>query len=279
MTDFQDFVNFSILSTDTIKIKVITIIGFILTTFVTIFLLRILKRALSQFEKKRTLDEGSVTSIYLMLKYLLWTIAIAFMLDLAGVKVTLLLASSAALLVGLGFGIQHIFNDLVSGILILIEHNIKVGDIIEIENEKVGMIVKIGLRTSKLQTRDDIIIVMPNNKLVSENTINWSHIDWKTRFNIKIGVAYGSDTRKVESVLLACTKTVMKISEDPKPFVRFLDFGESSLDFQLFFWTDEVFRVENIKSELRFLIEAEFRKENIQIPFPQRDVHIITDKN
>ncbi|PKP19327.1 MAG: mechanosensitive ion channel protein MscS [Bacteroidetes bacterium HGW-Bacteroidetes-21] len=275
---FKEILAYSFISTENVKISVFTLLVLAISILFTIILLKIIKHSLYRFERKGKIDKGSVRSIFQIIKYVIWIIAIGIILDSAGFKLTLLLASSAALLVGLGLGIQHIFNDYVSGVLILFEHNIKVGDVLEIENNTVGRIEKIGLRTSKLKTRDDIIVVIPNSKLISENTINWSLIEGKTRFNIKVGVAYGSDTNLVEKVLLECASKSNRISTDPKPFVRFLDFGESSLDFQLFFWTNEVFRVENIKSELRFLVDAEFRKNKIQIPFPQRDLHIISDK-
>lgn len=273
----KSFFNYSLISTDSLHITIWTIISILITFVFTIIFLRLSKRGINRLARKKKIDSGSITSIYQIIKYLTWLISIGIILELLGFKLTILLASSAALLVGLGLGIQHIFNDYVSGILILLEQNIKVGDILEIENEKVGKVVRIGLRTSKLNTRDDINVVIPNSKLISENTINWSHIEGKTRFNIQVGVAYGSDTRLVEKVLLDCASKIKNIADTPTPFVRFLDFGESSLDFQLFFWTNEVFGVENTKSDLRFLVDTEFRNNNIQIPFPQRDLHIVSD--
>ncbi len=107
--------------------------------------------------------------------------------------------------------------------------------------------------------------------------INWSHIEKKTRFHIEVGVAYGSDVDKVTRVLLQCAEDNKKVSSSPLPFVRFNDFGNSSLDFQLFFWTTDTFEVEYVKSEIRYKIDAAFRANKVQIPFPQRDVHIKSD--
>jgi small-conductance mechanosensitive channel len=198
-------------------------------------------------------------------------------LDTVGIKITFLLASSAALLVGLGLGLQQLFQDFVSGITLLIEGTVKVGDIVETANGEVGQVDEINLRTSKLRTRDNIILIVPNSALIISPVINWSHIEQTTRFSVKVGVAYGSDVEKVTELLLMCTNEHKKIVKKPAPHVFFKDFGNSSLDFELLFYTNETFRVERIKSELRYAIDKAFRENNITIPFPQRDVHIISN--
>ncbi|MFC2138816.1 mechanosensitive ion channel family protein, partial [Bacteroidota bacterium] len=154
---------------------------------------------------------------------------------------------------------------------------LKVRDVLELDG-MVGIVKEIGLRTSKLETRDKIIVIVPNSKFITGNVINWSHIDTKTRFSVKVGVAYRSDARKVENILISCAKNNTKVSNSPEPFVQFKDFGESSLDFELFFFTNESFRVENIKSQLRFDIKEAFNKNNIEIPFPQRVIHSSNSK-
>jgi small-conductance mechanosensitive channel len=134
------------------------------------------------------------------------------------------------------------------------------------------------LRTSKINDRNDITTIIPNSKLINEKVINWSNEQSATRFFVKIGVAYGSNVELVTRLLIECSKENSAILTAPAPFVRFNDFGESSLDFQLFFWTDEAFLSEFIKSKLRYSIDKKFREHNIQIPFPQRDLHIIAQK-
>jgi small-conductance mechanosensitive channel len=162
-------------------------------------------------------------------------------------------------------------------VAILIEGTLKVNDIVEIEDGVVGKVREIGLRTSKIRTRDNTLLIIPNSRFVNDNVINWSHNDRKTRFKIDIGVAYGSDVEKVTEILLKCAAEEKKVTQRPEPFVRFNDFGDSSLDFQLYFWTTENFAVENIKSNIRYKIDKYFRESGVQIPFPQRDVHIIKD--
>ena len=196
-------------------------------------------------------------------------------LNLTGLKLTVLWGAGAALLVGIGFGLQQIFADLISGIFLLFEGNLKEDDVVELTNGTICRVTFIGARTSKVKTRDDVILIIPNSHFISQEVINWSHIESQTRFDVGVGVAYGSDVQLIKKVLLECAHVNPDISFSPVPFVRFQNFGDSSLDFSLYFWTANTFRVENIKSDIRFAIEKFFRENNIQIPFPQRDVHMI----
>jgi len=219
------------------------------------------------------LEQGTAVAIFKFLNYTLWVIAIAMGLEAIGFKLTILLASSAALLVGVGMGIQQLFNDVVSGFILLTENNVKVGDVVEV-NDLVGKIEDIGFRTTLIKTRDNIRIIVPNSKLTSDNVINWTSNGRNTRFSVTIGVAYGSDVEKVMEILKKVAVENKHIRKKPEPFVRFEDFGDSALIFGLYFYTDEAFWVENIKSELRVQIDKLFRENNIEIPFPQQDVYL-----
>lgn len=235
---------------------------------------RLIRKIFQRDKLKKRFDIGTLQTIRQIIRYFLWVISISLILETIGIKITFLLAGSAALLVGVGLGLQQIFQDILSGIAILIEGTLKVSDIVEIEGGIVGKVKEIGLRTSKIETRDNIIMIIPNSKFVTDNVINWSHMESRTRFNVAVGVAYGSDVELVKKVLLECADKHSEVSRNPKPFVRFSNFGDSSLDFQLFFWTTHSFYVENIKSDLRFAINSIFIDNGIQIPFPQRDVHL-----
>ena len=192
-------------------------------------------------------------------------------------KYTVLVASSAALFVGLGFSLQNVFKDFVSGMILLFERNLKVGDIVELNDGTVGEVLNINLRISEIRDRRNVAILVPNSKLVEENVINWSHLEKKTRFKISVGVAYGSDLKLVKKLLLELVKKFKDIEMSPEPFVRFSNFGDSSLEFELFFWTNHSFRVENIKSDIRFEVDSVFKDNNIVIAFPQMDVHLYKD--
>jgi small-conductance mechanosensitive channel len=204
----------------------------------------------------------------------LWITAIVLIFQNLNIKLTFLLAGSAALLVGVGLGLQEIFKDLISGFFMLFEGNLKVQDIVEVEGNLVGRVIKIGLRTTKIETRDKVIIILPNSKFISDRLINWSLLEKRTRFYVSVGVAYGSNVDLVSQILVEAGLEHKKVANDPKPYVMFTDFGESSLDFKLMFWTMETFWVERIKSDLRFSINRKFIEKGVTIPFPQRDIHI-----
>lgn len=271
---FKEILEYALIDTKNLHITVynllIAVLIFLLTEIIIWTIHRVFKR---KIYPKPNIDIGKSHTIYRLLKYFIWIISILLILQTIGVKIGFLLAGSAALLVGLGLGMQEIFKDIVSGLILLFERNMKINDVVEVE-EEIGKVKEIGFRTTKIETRDNIIHIIPNSKFIIGDVVNWSHIQKLTRFNVDVGVAYGSDVRLVEKVLHDCAVNHKSVARKPNPFVRFTDFGDSSLDFQLFFWTDESFYVENIKSDLRFEIDKKFREQKIQIPFPQRDVHV-----
>lgn len=243
---------------------------FIIVKFLFIFIKRVLKKRLLTHGK---IDDGRFISILQLFQYFIYIIAILLSIESMGVNVTYLIGASAALLVGIGMGMQQTFNDIISGIIILFEGTIEVGDVVEIDSI-VGTIKEIRLRTCKVESRESIIMIIPNSKFVTSNVINWSHNMNTTLFSVEVGVAYGSDVDLVKKILLACAKKHGDVLDEPEAAVRFANFGDSSLDFKLLFWTDKIWNVEFIKSDLRFMIDKQFRENKIVIPFPQRDLHI-----
>ncbi|HBH49546.1 MAG TPA: mechanosensitive ion channel protein MscS [Bacteroidales bacterium] len=272
--NFKEFLEFNIIDTSKYDLSIYNILALIIIIIGAKVLLGVVKRIFKRLEKQKSIELGTSHAIYQIIKYLVWILAILLILDSLGVKITILLASSAALMVGLGLGLQQIFQDFVSGVTLLIEGSLKVNDIVETHKGEVGRVKQIGLRTSKVETRDNIILIVPNSKLINESLINWSHIAKTTRFDINIGVAYGSNVGLVKRLLLKCASAHPEIEQVPKPDVFFSEFGDSSLNFRLLFYTKNTFRVEKIKSDLRFSIENTFRENKVTIPFPQRDVHL-----
>ncbi len=251
------------------------IAGVMLAILITWFLLTMFKRYLTSKKYLTPGEKGRRVSVYQLVRYFTWVLVISVSITIMGFDITLLVAGSAALLVGIGFGLQNIFSDLISGLFMLFERKVKVGDVMEVDNI-VGRVVAINLRTSELLTRDGYNIIVPNHKFITENVINWSHNSFDRRFEIEVGVSYGSDVDLVTKVLMDCALSQKELikEDDHMPLVRFLNFGDSSLEFLLMFWTSDIFPVENIKSELRYKIFKAFRENKIAIPFPQRDVHI-----
>lgn len=225
--------------------------------------------------KRRGVDKGGQFAINQLIKYILYIIAILTALHVLGINMTLIWGGAAALLVGLGLGLQQTFNDFFSGIVLLFERTVSVGDMLSINGE-VGTVQKIGLRASVIETRGAESIIVPNSKLVNDSIVNWTHFTNKVRFSVAVGVAYGTDTTLVKKILLRVGNKHPLILEYPAPFVRFEDFGDSSLNFSLYFFTRNYTIVEDIRSDIRFEIDREFRDHAISIPFPQRDIWIKT---
>lgn len=276
LEDVKKILEYKIIDLDNFDLTVYHLAVLVMVVVVTRVLLWVIKKIIYRFQFKNDLDPGRRAAFYQIVKYVVIVMAIAVGLETIGFKITILLAGSAALLVGVGLGMQDFFRDTFSGIILLIEGTIKVGDIIEVD----GLICKvdhIGIRASQITTRDDVAMIIPNYKFINENVVNWTHNNDNTRFHLNVGVAYGSDTDKVKKILEECADRHSEVSKSPKPRVRFEDFGDSSLNFTLLFFSRSIFRIENVKSDLRFMIDKEFRKNNVEIPFPQRDLHIRTD--
>jgi small-conductance mechanosensitive channel len=219
-------------------------------------------------------DKLKFISFFKFVQYITYIIVGFAVLSASGINVTPFLAASAALLVGLGLALQELFQDVIGGVFIFIDKSLLVGDIVEVDG-KVARVLEVTLRTTRAITRDDKIVVIPNHKFISEIIINYTQNHKTTRESVKIGVAYGSDVKKVEALLLQSVSEQRGVLKTPKSFVLFDDFGESALQFSVLFFISDSFSVPKIKSEIRFRIDQLFRENNISIPFPQRDIHII----
>jgi len=266
----NEILNFSLIEVDKYQLKVSTIILLSLFIIFIFIFLKFLKKLINRSTK---FDQGKKYSIYNLFKYFTLVLTIVFSLQIIGVDVSVLLAGSAALLVGIGFGLQNVFSDFISGIIILVDASVKVNDVIEL-NGLIGSVTEINFRTTTVMTRDEKYIIIPNSQLTSSQLINWSHSKITSRFEVTVGVDYGSDVEKVIQLLEEAVKLHPKVLSKPKPFVRFTDFADSSLNFTVLFWSDDLFRIENVKSEIRIEIFKLFKKNGVQIPFPQRVIHM-----
>lgn len=271
---FLDFHLITAKSAGGLDITVGNLFTFIVVLLVARLVIKLLTSLLSRaLEKNQKLDTGQRFTITKLARYGAYVIAFLIAANSAGVNLNALVVGSAALLVGVGLGMQHIFDDIISGFIILFEGTFQVGDVIEFEG-LVARVVRIDVRTSKIINRDGNIIIVPNRKLTSENLHNWSHGSDLSRFFVSVGVAYGSDVEKVRDILYSCALQHPDVSKNRPIQVRFEDFGESSLDFKVFFWAFRSWDVEFLRSDIRFAIDKAFRENSIQIPFPQRDLHI-----
>jgi len=193
------------------------------------------------------------------------------------IDVTSLAVLFTALSVGIGFGLQYIASDIASGLILLFERPVRVGDFITVgvDSKSIeGKVKNINLRTTVVITNDHIAVIVPNSKLVSDNLINWSYADRRARLSVPVGVSYDSDAALVTATLLRAAEGVEHVLETPKPSVQLTDFGDSSLDFRLLVWTDRPRRHPQIKSDIRFRVRRLFNEAGIEIPFPQRDLNV-----
>lgn len=273
MENIQEFLEFELVHIGDYVISVFTIARIVLIILISAILLWIIKKALMRKNIVQKFDTGTAYAIYQIVKYFVWVIAFGLILETIGIRVTVLVAGSAALLVGVGLGLQQTFNDVISGVILLSERSIKIDDILEIDGDIVK-IQDIGLRTSKGLNRDQISIIIPNSLITTNKVINWSHQTKHNRFRINIGVAYGSDVDLVSDVLKNSAMENVNVDKRDGVEVQLLDFADSSLNFQLLFYSDEIFRIEKIKSDIRKVIVRKFNENGIVIPFPQRDLHI-----
>lgn len=266
---FRELLNFKLFTVGKADISVSSLIFLVIFILALNFIVKIIRKLIYRSQK---LDESKKFTIFSLIKYVLYVVGFILGMNMIGINVSVLMGASAALLVGIGLGLQNIFSDFVSGIVLLLDSSIKVGDIIEVDN-LVCKVKEINLRTTTVLTRDDKYVILPNTFLTKNNLFNWTHSNLNSRFDIQVGVAYSSDVQTVMNILKSVTAANPKVVKTPEPFVRFNDYADSALIFNVYFWSSDPFRVENLKSELRVKYFEAFREHDIEIPFPQRVVH------
>jgi len=273
MEILREFLEFELIRVGEYKILVYTLVTILIIFLITKLILGLIKKTLFRKRKINEFDKGNAYALFQIISYVIWVIAVGLVLETIGIKVTVLIAGSAALLVGIGLGLQQTFNDVLSGIILLSEKSIKIDDILEIDGDIVKM-QSIGLRTSKGLNTDDISIIIPNSLITTNKVINWSHQTKKTRFRIDVGVAYGSDVDLVIKTLEDSAFEHPDTSDRELTEARLVNFGNSSLDFQVLFFSKNIFRINKVKSDIRRIINKKFIENNISIPFPQMDLNL-----
>lgn len=273
MQSLQNILDYVIFTVGDYSLKVSMIVKILLIIIITRLLLYVIKRMLFRRTEVDEHEKGNIQAIYQIIRYIVWIITFGLVLETMGIKVTLLLAGSAALLVGIGLGLQQTFNDVISGIILLTERSIKINDVLEIDGNVVK-IQTIGIRTSKGLNTDDISIIIPNSLITTSKVINWSHQNDKTRFRIDVGVAYGSNVDDVIRILEESAFEHPDVYDRELTQGRLMGFGSSSLDFQLLFFSKNTFGIGSVKSDIRRIIVKKFDENDIVIAFPQLDVYI-----
>jgi len=232
------------------------------------------KQLIRRFLSRTKLQPSLQFGLSRIIGYTLIAVGFYVAFQLVGVDLSSLAIIAASLGVGIGFGLQNIINNLVSGIIILAERPISIGDRIEVAGVA-GRVTKIQLRSTTMVTNDNITMIVPNADFISNTVTNWSHGDPKVRIRVPVGVAYGSDLKLLQQLLLEAAGEHPKALRDPSPVVLFTEFGDSSLNFELGVWTQEMTAIPiHFTSEMNFIIEQKLRENDIEIPFPQRDLHV-----
>lgn len=256
---------------DTISIsisKVLMVIGvFLLTYFILKIINKIANRKLNNDSRLK------FKSIFSFFNNFIYALVFLLTLQNFGVNLTAVFAASAALLVGVGLALQTFFQDIISGVFILADQTVHVGDIIEI-NGKVCKVENIKLRTTRATTIDNRVLVIPNHIYLTSILYNWTANGSLTRENITVGVSYDSDAEQVKDLLISIANDHPKVLKNPDPQVLFTEFGDNSLEFTLLFSINNSFQSNLVKSDLRYQIHSTFKEHKIDIPFPQRVVHL-----
>jgi small-conductance mechanosensitive channel len=259
----------------------ISLPGFVYSFLILIFTHMIVKIWRSTILKKMLANSGMAKGIQetisTITSYSFWIFGTIIALNAIGISTTSLTVAFGALGIGLGFGLQNIFNNFISGLILLFERPIQVGDWVEI-NGTWGSVEKINVRSTVVKSVDNAALIIPNSEFISSRLTNWSFKDPKIRRTIAIGVAYGSDIHKVKEILLDIANKHPRVYRNPGPDVVFTDFADSALMFELRIWVHVDYSV-STRTDIRFEIDRQFRENNIVIPFPQRDVHIYRDED
>ena len=271
--DIKMFLNQHIDFSSDIRISVQDILIVIAVIFITTLILRFVLRVITH--KLPSEDKGKFNVVFGYFRWLVYLLILLFTLNAVGVDVTAVFAASAALMIGIGLALQTLFQDIISGVFILVDQTVHVGDIIEIDG-KVGRVEEIKLRTTRAVTIDNKVLIIPNHLYLENSLYNWTQNGSDTRESVDVGVAYGSDVQLVKKVLIQAAVSNPDVLYKDDIAVRFTNFGDSSLDFKVIFTLGDSFNANTAKSDIRFEIDRLFRENNISIPFPQRDIHIVS---
>lgn len=275
LRQIKEFLEIPIVSLGSTRITLWTLLYFSILFVLLVFVTgRIQRWLLGRWSAKTQLEIGTRQATVSIIRYFIISFGLLVILQTVGIDLTTLNVLAGAIGIGVGFGLQNIANNFISGIIILFERPIKIGDRIEV-GEVEGDVVRIGARSTTVVTNDNITVIVPNSQFISENVINWSHNDEEVRFRIPVSVAYGSDARMVERLLIEVATKNPDVLEDPVPGVRLMEFGDNGLQFELRAWTNtHTHRKGILISALNFAIYDIFNAHKIEIPFPQRDLHL-----
>jgi len=275
-TAFRSFIEFTRIPIVLIGQTNVTLGGVfsaILVLLSAFFISALVQRTLTNsMTKKLNLSTGMSYALRRILHYIIVFFGAILAAQCIGLNLGSLAVVFGFLSVGIGFGLQNITSNFISGLILLIERPVSVGDFVSVENQ-MGRVKNINMRSTTISTRDNVSIIVPNSKFIEDSVINWSYGDTRIRLHCPVGVAYGSDIAQVREALIKIAKGNSEVLKKPAPEVRFIEFADSSLNLELLVWTDEPKKQKRLHSEINYAIDQVFRDEGIKIPFPQIDIN------
>lgn len=275
INSIKEFLNIPITQIGSTELTVWSVVYFLILVFLLFYLTaKIKKWVVYKLLANSKTDLGVRIAVGTILRYVVLVIGFIIVLQTIGLDLSAVTVLAGALGVGIGFGLQNITNNFVSGIIILFERPIKVGDRIEVGDVS-GDVISISMRSTTIVTNDNISIIVPNSDFISSKVINWSHNDRNIRFNVTVGVSYNEDPEKIRKILLEVAEENDGILKEPKPDVLFQEYADSALVFILRVWTGEyINKPDVLKSQILYSTFKKFKEHKVEIPFPQRDLHI-----
>jgi small-conductance mechanosensitive channel len=276
--EIKEYLNIPITTIGNSTITLWSIVYFAIVTFLLIYTTAKLRRwVVYQLLEKSKIDIGVRVAVGTIIRYVVLTIGLIIIFQTLGLDLSSITIIAGALGIGIGFGLQNITNNFVSGIVILFERPIKVGDRIEVGDIS-GDVISIKMRATTILTNDNISIIVPNSDFIANTVINWSYTDRNVRFNFPVSVSFKEDPQKIKKILMEVAAENSGVLKEPKPDVLFDEYAESSLKFNLRVWTREyTTRPGVLRSQLYYEVFKKFKENGIEIPFPQRDIHIKSD--
>ncbi len=273
--DIKAFFDIHLFRIGNTSITLWSLITFLILAWLLFYLTNKLKNwVVYKILSNSKIELGVRLAVGTIIRYLVLVLGLIIVLQTVGIDLSTLTILAGALGVGIGFGLQNVTNNFVSGIIILFERPIKVGDRIQVGDVN-GDVVNISMRSTTVVTNDNISVIVPNSEFISSTVVNWSHTDRNVRFIIPVGVSYNADPEKVKQILLDVANKEEGVLKNPEPDVLFDEFADSSLNFKLRIWTSTYITTPGVlKSKLYFEIFKKFKENNVEIPFPQRDLHI-----
>jgi len=273
---FQEAVKYPLFSINQTPVSAMSIMVFLVILLLTILISRLVKKKLlKSIFSKFNLEIGIEFTLTRITQYLILMTGLFLGFQSIGIDLSGLAVIVGFLSVGIGFGLQNVTSNFVSGLILLFERPIKVGDRVTV-GDKIGDVENIRIRSTTIRTLNNISIIVPNTEFISNSVINWSHGDKRMRLDLEIGVSYNSDLQKVINALTEVAKENLEILQDPPPEVLLREFGDSAWNMQLRVWLPDPKRFDLVKSDLNCAIVGKFRENEIEIPFPQRDLHFRT---